>query len=100
MGRTPPSCTSSASGTDPVVHALWAGIAGYFVGLAVQGYKRGGTKQAAIALGCVGLGIAAVLHGLNDWTLSTSANLGSLPGGDRRQCAAVPRVRQGRRITA
>ena len=61
--------------TDPVVHALWAGIAGYFVGLAVQGYKRGATKQAAIALGCVGLGIAAVLHGLNDWTLSTSANL-------------------------
>ncbi len=48
--------------TDPVVHALWAGIAGYFVGLAVQ-YR---TPGRALALAGIGLAISALLHGVND----------------------------------
>jgi RsiW-degrading membrane proteinase PrsW (M82 family) len=64
--------------TDPVIHALWAGIAGYFIGLAVQQYRQGMAKLAAITLGCVGLGIAAVLHGLNDWLLSGQPGLNYL----------------------
>jgi RsiW-degrading membrane proteinase PrsW (M82 family) len=48
---------------DPLVHALWAGIAGYFVGLAVQ-YRTAGR---AVALVAVGLTVAALLHGVNDW---------------------------------
>ena len=56
--------------TDPISHACWAGIAGYFIGLAIQEYRRGMTKPAAIALGCTGLAIASVLHGFNDWVAS------------------------------
>jgi RsiW-degrading membrane proteinase PrsW (M82 family) len=47
--------------TDPIGHACWAGITGYFIGLAVTGP----VKRYGLAL--VGLIIAAVLHGLNDW---------------------------------
>ncbi|MDQ2815531.1 MAG: PrsW family intramembrane metalloprotease, partial [Actinomycetota bacterium] len=47
--------------TDPVDHACWAGITGYFIGLAITGP----TRKYSVAL--VGIGIAAVLHGLNDW---------------------------------
>jgi len=47
--------------TDPIDHACWAGITGYFIGLAITGPYR----KYSIAL--VGIGIAAVLHGLNDW---------------------------------
>jgi RsiW-degrading membrane proteinase PrsW (M82 family) len=47
--------------TDPISHACWAGITGYFIGLAVTGTKR------HWAVGFIGLAIAAVLHGLNDW---------------------------------
>ncbi|MCD2196224.1 PrsW family intramembrane metalloprotease [Actinomycetospora endophytica] len=49
--------------TDPVVHALWAGIGGYFVGLAIQ-FRTPGRACALVALG---LAVAAVLHGVNDW---------------------------------
>ena len=56
--------------TDPISHACWAGIAGYFIGLAVQEYRKGMTKQAAIALGCTGIAITSVLHGFNDWVAS------------------------------
>lgn len=49
--------------TDPVAHALWAGIGGYFVGLAVQ-YRTPGRSFALIALG---LAVTALLHGVNDW---------------------------------
>jgi len=56
--------------TDPISHACWAGIAGYFIGLAVQEYRKGMTKQAAIALGCTGIAITSVLHGFNDWVVS------------------------------
>jgi RsiW-degrading membrane proteinase PrsW (M82 family) len=47
--------------TDPVDHACWAGITGYFIGLAITGPSR------KYSLALVGIGIAAVLHGLNDW---------------------------------
>jgi len=47
--------------TDPIDHAMWAGITGYFIGLAITGPVR------KYSLGLVGIGIAAVLHGLNDW---------------------------------
>jgi RsiW-degrading membrane proteinase PrsW (M82 family) len=47
--------------TDPVDHACWAGITGYFIGLAITGQSR------RFSLAGVGIGIAAVLHGLNDW---------------------------------
>ena len=57
--------------TDPISHALWAGIAGYFIGLAIQQYRRGMVKQAAIALGCTGFVMAATLHGINDWDAVT-----------------------------
>jgi RsiW-degrading membrane proteinase PrsW (M82 family) len=53
--------------TDSVAHALWAGIAAYFIGLAVQEYKKGMQPKVAAGLGCVGLALAAILHGLNDW---------------------------------
>ena len=51
--------------TDPIQHACWAGITGYFIGLAVSG------RYKWWQVCWVGLVIASVLHGLNDWdTLS------------------------------
>ncbi len=47
--------------TDPITHACWAGVTGYFIGLAV-------TRRHNWLVGFIGLGIAAVLHGLNDWS--------------------------------
>ena len=47
--------------TDPIVHACWAGLTGYFVGLAVSGRYR--WQQVA----GIGLAMAMILHGLNDW---------------------------------
>ena len=47
--------------TDPIDHACWAGITGYFIGLAITGPHR------KYSLALVGIGIASVLHGLNDW---------------------------------
>jgi RsiW-degrading membrane proteinase PrsW (M82 family) len=47
--------------TDPIDHATWAGITGYFIGLAVTGH----TRRYSVAP--IGIGIAAILHGLNDW---------------------------------
>ena len=47
--------------TDPIDHACWAGITGYFIGLAITGQNR------RYSIGLVGIAIAAILHGLNDW---------------------------------
>ena len=47
--------------TDPIDHAMWAGITGYFIGLAITGQNR------KYSVGFVGIAIAAILHGLNDW---------------------------------
>jgi RsiW-degrading membrane proteinase PrsW (M82 family) len=49
--------------TDPITHACWAGLTGYFIGLAVSG------RHKWYAVGWIGLAMAAILHGLNDWTL-------------------------------
>jgi RsiW-degrading membrane proteinase PrsW (M82 family) len=46
--------------TDPITHACWAGVTGYFIGLAA-------TRRHSWLVAWVGLAIAAVLHGLNDW---------------------------------
>jgi len=48
--------------TDPISHACWAGLTGYFIGLAVTGRHRW------YAVGWIGLAAAAILHGLNDWS--------------------------------
>src|SRR5487761_854149 len=48
--------------TDPVSHACWSGLSGYFIGLAATGRHR--WYQVA----WIGLVIAAILHGLNDWS--------------------------------
>ena len=47
--------------TDPISHACWSGLTGYFIGLAVSGRHRW------YAVAWIGLVAAAVLHGLNDW---------------------------------
>jgi RsiW-degrading membrane proteinase PrsW (M82 family) len=47
--------------TDPITHACWAGVTGYFIGLAA-------TRRHSWWVAWVGLIIAAVLHGLNDWS--------------------------------
>jgi RsiW-degrading membrane proteinase PrsW (M82 family) len=47
--------------TDPITHACWAGLTGYFIGLAATGRHKWYT------VGWIGLAIAAILHGLNDW---------------------------------
>ncbi len=49
--------------TDPISHACWAGLTGYFIGLAFSGeYKW-------YRVGWIGLAMASVLHGLNDWSV-------------------------------
>jgi RsiW-degrading membrane proteinase PrsW (M82 family) len=49
--------------TDPISHACWAGLTGYFIGLAVTG------EYPWYRVGWIGLAMASVLHGLNDWTV-------------------------------
>lgn len=49
---------------DGLQHALWAGVAGFFIGLGTN-YRR-----RRYLLWLLGLAIPAVLHGLNDWSLS------------------------------
>jgi RsiW-degrading membrane proteinase PrsW (M82 family) len=46
--------------TDPITHACWAGVTGYFIGLSA-------TRRHSWLVAFVGLAIAAILHGLNDW---------------------------------
>ena len=48
--------------TDPVTHACWSGLTGYFIGLAVTG------RYKWYQVVWIGLAIAAILHGLNDWS--------------------------------
>src|SRR6202021_2966898 len=47
--------------TDPISHACWSGLTGYFIGLAASGRHRW------YAVAWIGLAAAAILHGLNDW---------------------------------
>src|SRR5260221_356850 len=46
---------------DPISHACWAGLTGYFIGLAATGRHKWYT------VAWIGVAVAAVLHGLNDW---------------------------------
>ena len=48
--------------TDPISHACWSGLSGYFIGLAVTG------RHKWYKVAWIGLAAAAVLHGLNDWS--------------------------------
>jgi RsiW-degrading membrane proteinase PrsW (M82 family) len=48
--------------TDSITHACWAGLTGYFIGLAASGRHKWYTVS------WIGLVVAAVLHGLNDWS--------------------------------
>jgi RsiW-degrading membrane proteinase PrsW (M82 family) len=48
--------------TDPVSHACWSGLVGYFIGLAATGRHKWYT------VAWIGLLVAAILHGLNDWS--------------------------------
>ena len=48
--------------TDPITHACWSGLTGYFIGLAVSGRHKWYT------VAWIGLAAAAILHGLNDWS--------------------------------
>jgi RsiW-degrading membrane proteinase PrsW (M82 family) len=47
--------------TDPISHACWSGLTGYFIGLAVT------SRHKWYTVGWIGLVAAAILHGLNDW---------------------------------
>jgi RsiW-degrading membrane proteinase PrsW (M82 family) len=49
---------------DGFQHAVWAGISGFFIGMAIN-YRR---RRVPILL--LGISIPAVLHALNDWTLT------------------------------
>ncbi len=65
--------------TDPLNHMLWAGVSGYFIGLAVQRARQAGqpTFTGVVFnqgwLIAIGLIIAATLHGLNDFVASNGA---------------------------
>jgi RsiW-degrading membrane proteinase PrsW (M82 family) len=47
--------------TDPISHACWSGLTGYFIGLAATG------RHKWYQVAWIGVAIAALLHGLNDW---------------------------------
>lgn len=49
---------------DGLQHALWTGVAGFFIGLGTN-YRR-----QRFLLWSLGLAIPALLHGLNDWSLT------------------------------
>ena len=49
---------------DGLQHALWAGIAGFFIGLGTN-YRR-----QRIPLWLLGIAVPTVLHSLNDWILT------------------------------
>jgi RsiW-degrading membrane proteinase PrsW (M82 family) len=53
---------------DGFQHAIWAGVAAFFIGIAVNYPRR------RIPLILFGVTIAAVLHALNDWYLSNFAS--------------------------
>ena len=48
--------------TDPITHACWADLTGYFIGLAAT------WRHKWYTVSWIELVIAAILHGLNDWS--------------------------------
>jgi RsiW-degrading membrane proteinase PrsW (M82 family) len=108
--------------TDPINHALWAGVSCFFLGLAVQRARQrnrlnvSGLLEQSWLIG-LGLAIAAVLHGLHDFsgnpvaqacidTASAFLLLGYALAGDvvERAVAAAPgpqwASRSGQRASA
>lgn len=65
--------------SDPITHACWAGISGYFIGILVQRLRRVAPAdrryRREITIGLTGLAIAAVLHGLNDYFVTLGSQL-------------------------
>src|SRR5262249_5272465 len=51
---------------DGFQHAVWAGISGFFIGMAIN-YRR-----RRVQLIILGIGTPALLHALNDWVAGTS----------------------------
>jgi RsiW-degrading membrane proteinase PrsW (M82 family) len=51
---------------DGFQHAVWAGISGFFIGIAINYRRRG------IPLLILGISIPALLHAFNDWSLSVT----------------------------
>jgi RsiW-degrading membrane proteinase PrsW (M82 family) len=49
---------------DGFQHAVWAGISGFFIGMGIN------YRKLRIPIILLGISIAAVLHALNDWTLT------------------------------
>jgi RsiW-degrading membrane proteinase PrsW (M82 family) len=103
--------------TDPINHALWAGITGYFLGLAVvraRAANRCGLSGLLPQSWLIGIGllIASTLHGVNDFAaahplvqalvdvLSAVMLLGYAVAGDvvEQAIAAAPAPRWGRRF--
>lgn len=54
---------------DGFQHAVWAGVSGFFVGIAVN-YRR---RRVPLLL--LGISIPAILHALNDYTLTVFSNV-------------------------
>jgi RsiW-degrading membrane proteinase PrsW (M82 family) len=50
---------------DGFEHAVWAGVSAFFIGIAINYPRR---RWQLIGLG---ISMVAVLHGLNDWSVST-----------------------------
>jgi RsiW-degrading membrane proteinase PrsW (M82 family) len=53
---------------DGFQHAVWAGIAAFFIGMGVN-YRR---RRVPLIL--FGITLSAVLHGLNDWSTQLAAH--------------------------
>ena len=103
--------------TDPIDHALWAGITGYFLGLAVVRARAagrrtiGGVVQQSWLIG-LGLLLSATLHGINDFAaahalvqavvavLSAALLLGYATAGDvvEQAIASAPAPQWGARL--
>ncbi|MHB1433855.1 MAG: PrsW family glutamic-type intramembrane protease, partial [Streptosporangiaceae bacterium] len=53
---------------DGFQHAVWAGIAAFFIGIGVNYHRR------RIPLILFGIALPAVLHGLNDWSIQLASH--------------------------
>jgi RsiW-degrading membrane proteinase PrsW (M82 family) len=57
--------------SDPITHACWAGITGYFIGIVIQRLRRVAPSdrryRREIPIPFIGLAIAILLHGFNDY---------------------------------
>ena len=71
---------------DGFQHAIWAGVAAFFIGIAVNYPRR------RVPLILFGVTIAAVLHALNDWYLSNFILALAVDRAPGVLAPAVPRV--------